>query len=64
MAEGAGGERGVVVHAPGFPAAAPTPNRCYTPVGKTGRARPKVQTFDCRNPLVRPGVTASISCIP
>ncbi|GAA1922781.1 hypothetical protein GCM10009837_55040 [Streptomyces durmitorensis] len=54
VTEGAGGERGVVVHDRAIPAADPPPNRCYTPVDITGQPRTKVQTFDCRKgPFVR-----------
>ncbi|GAA4998215.1 hypothetical protein GCM10023335_09600 [Streptomyces siamensis] len=55
VVQGAGGERGVVVHAPGFPAPEPPSNRCYTVVDKCGQGRPKVRTFDCRKALVRTG---------
>ena len=53
------GERGVVVHDSGVPASDPSANRCYTPVDKSGQARPKVRVFECRKALVHPGVTAS-----
>ncbi|GGX50781.1 hypothetical protein GCM10010358_00340 [Streptomyces minutiscleroticus] len=63
-AKGVGGERGVVVHAPQFPVPDRSRNSCYTFVDKAGRARPKVQAFESRKPLVRTEVTGPITCIP
>ncbi|MET7438018.1 phosphate ABC transporter permease PstA [Streptomyces sp. NPDC005568] len=42
-------------HDPELPACDPFPNRCYTPVDKSGQARPKVRAFDCRKRQVRAG---------
>lgn len=56
--EGAGGQRGVVVHDLAIPGAGLASNRCYTLVDKKGQACPKVRAFDCREGQAGRRVTA------